>query len=70
MLEECTIGTAGGAGYAKKYKVSVVVRRMYYWDGLKQKIISLNCRVSVVVRRMYYWDLLIDDYETWKEGFQ
>ena len=35
--------------------VSVVVRRMYYWDLARLCIRSLRM-VSVVVRRMYYWD--------------
>ena len=36
--------------------VSVVVRRMYYWDlsHIQQSILAEP--VSVVVRRMYYWD--------------
>ena len=35
--------------------VSVVVRRMYYWDSLTS--LTDDCQVvSVVVRRMYYWD--------------
>ena len=35
--------------------VSVVVRRMYYWDGNKAAKDAARV-VSVVVRRMYYWD--------------
>ena len=35
--------------------VSVVVRRMYYWD-LGVSDARLCDSVSVVVRRMYYWD--------------
>ena len=36
--------------------VSVVVRRMYYWDR-QASVNVLSCFfVSVVVRRMYYWD--------------
>ena len=36
-------------------RVSVVVRRMYYWD-LRRVRLSKHHYVSVVVRRMYYWD--------------
>ena len=35
--------------------VSVVVRRMYYWD-LYRRNHNAQRGVSVVVRRMYYWD--------------
>ena len=41
----------GGADY-----VSVVVRRMYYWDAEFVEARRSNYFVSVVVRRMYYWD--------------
>ena len=37
------------------HMVSVVVRRMYYWDYYILQI-ELFIFVSVVVRRMYYWD--------------
>ena len=37
--------------------VSVVVRRMYYWDKLNAPKLGFSL-VSVVVRRMYYWDNL------------
>ena len=36
-------------------RVSVVVRRMYYWDLLADPLLT-EYLVSVVVRRMYYWD--------------
>gem|GEM_PF-3000893 len=36
--------------------VSVVVRRMYYWDCITTLLRQRECKVSVVVRRMYYWD--------------
>ena len=36
--------------------VSVVVRRMYYWDGVNLRYMACGEYVSVVVRRMYYWD--------------
>ena len=39
--------------------VSVVVRRMYYWDSNSWTKISSVVSVSVVVRRMYYWDGMI-----------
>ena len=40
----------------ERNKVSVVVRRMYYWD-IKGACMRLWMDpVSVVVRRMYYWD--------------
>ena len=39
-------------------RVSVVVRRMYYWD-LRRVRLSKHHYVSVVVRRMYYWDVII-----------
>ena len=38
--------------------VSVVVRRMYYWDPSAHALRSCQGIVSVVVRRMYYWDYL------------
>ena len=38
-------------------KVSVVVRRMYYWDPLGSPGMCCPSKVSVVVRRVYYWDL-------------
>ena len=41
--------------FAVGQRVSVVVRRMYYWD-LDLRINATNFIVSVVVRRMYYWD--------------
>ena len=37
-------------------RVSVVVRRMYYWDLGAFIGPVLMFEVSVVVRRMYYWD--------------
>ena len=37
-------------------EVSVVVRRMYYWDIIVSMHVLLVKLVSVVVRRMYYWD--------------
>ena len=37
-------------------KVSVVVRRMYYWDAPAPRLNLYRLYVSVVVRRMYYWD--------------
>ena len=36
--------------------VSVVVRRMYYWDRGSRLAQVNSDEVSVVVRRMYYWD--------------
>ena len=36
-------------------RVSVVVRRMYYWDFSQLPLFDFE-KVSVVVRRMYYWD--------------
>ena len=36
--------------------VSVVVRRMYYWDSESTQDEDFIDAVSVVVRRMYYWD--------------
>ena len=36
--------------------VSVVVRRMYYWDLNWIGMMLFDRKVSVVVRRMYYWD--------------
>ena len=36
--------------------VSVVVRRMYYWDLIFAVGKKVGRKVSVVVRRMYYWD--------------
>ena len=38
--------------------VSVVVRRMYYWDYTDSYLDLTVFNVSVVVRRMYYWDQL------------
>ena len=61
MLEECTIGTYRLAQRKPvELSVSVVVRRMYYWD-LERRIDWRNSAhsVSVVVRRMYYWDIKI-----------
>ena len=49
-------------GQAKAYSVrsaatvSVVVRRMYYWDISYDREKEKMAPVSVVVRRMYYWD--------------
>ena len=39
--------------------VSVVVRRMYYWDGELEASSDRPATVSVVVRRMYYWDITL-----------
>ena len=39
-----------------EWNVSVVVRRMYYWDGSERGWGGAKS-VSVVVRRMYYWDI-------------
>ena len=39
-----------------KLRVSVVVRRMYYWDQQNGFLSFRPGLVSVVVRRMYYWD--------------
>ena len=38
------------------FYVSVVVRRMYYWDSGSYTVRDAFKFVSVVVRRMYYWD--------------
>ena len=57
MLEECTIGTSIRGGLLCPALVSVVVRRMYYWDRLAMRRFSAGGSVSVVVRRMYYWDV-------------
>ena len=47
--------------------VSVVVRRMYYWDPTGFDRLSIPPIVSVVVRRMYYWDLQTQPVEN--KGF-
>ena len=60
MLEECTIGTAEIETISQDaYQVSVVVRRMYYWDCYFWLMSQKNFIVSVVVRRMYYWDSIV-----------
>ena len=41
LLEECTIGTSIQLKYVINVDVSVVVRRMYYWD--RSLILSLRC---------------------------
>ena len=56
LLEECTIGTALSCELICSLYVSVVVRRMYYWDTPSRNRITTRSPVSVVVRRMYYWD--------------
>ena len=47
--------------------VSVVVRRMYYWDLVMGIDPDHPLCVSVVVRRMYYWDLQTQPVEN--KGF-
>ena len=46
-------------------QVSVVVRRMYYWDIIIHSLGRHSTCVSVVVRRMYYWDFFkhLNDFE-------
>ena len=57
LLEECTIGTkVNGVPNTGLTNVSVVVRRMYYWDCELEASSDRPATVSVVVRRMYYWD--------------
>ena len=62
MLEECTIGTDRRVAKKSSLTVSVVVRRMYYWDELHMNLAEDVLNVSVVVRRMYYWDADRDNY--------
>ena len=54
------LGLGRHADVRQTLEVSVVVRRMYYWDYSSLDLLSLAPPVSVVVRRMYYWDLLLN----------
>ena len=45
-----------GVHWRRFNPVSVVVRRMYYWDSYRRGKWIIRKSVSVVVRRMYYWD--------------
>ena len=68
LLEECTIGTYKLQVMSVALReVSVVVRRMYYWDLEQKRGPERQSMVSVVVRRMYYWDLQTQPVEN--KGF-
>ena len=69
LLEECTIGTVYGKFSSYKKSVSVVVRRMYYWDMTNSLKKRKQMIVSVVVRRMYYWDSLTETAHLRISGF-
>ena len=50
------MGLAASLAATPTRTVSVVVRRMYYWDRRSASTSEEVRTVSVVVRRMYYWD--------------
>ena len=52
------LGLNDGSCGPDSVHVSVVVRRMYYWDSESTQDEDFIDAVSVVVRRMYYWDLI------------
>ena len=70
LLEECTIGTSENRFGKSTEFVSVVVRRMYYWDDTASTSFADAGYVSVVVRRMYYWDCVAGTDYTETARFQ